>query len=130
MGAVQHVALNCINLKKQEAFYAKHFGFRRTRTFNAGMPNEFVMLRLGDMRMELFSADPGTEATGGEQPVGFKHLAFEVSSLEDAIAGLKADGIQVGEIIDCSGIISGMRVCFFNDPEGNRVELMQGYRDE
>jgi len=30
MGAVQHAALNCRNMKAQEQFYTKHFGFRRS----------------------------------------------------------------------------------------------------
>ena len=130
MGIIQHIAFNCLNIKKQEAFYTKHFGFRRARVFNPGTPNEFVMLRLGNTRIELFSTAPGTEAIGHEQLVGFKHLAFEVPDLDETIAKLQADGIQTEQIIDCSEIVSGMRVCFFNDPEGNRLELMQGYQDE
>lgn len=129
MKAIQHIAFNCKSLKRQEEFYCKHFGFKRVRTFNPGEPNEFFILRLGDACMELFTA-ADTEANGSEQIVGFKHLAFEVPNLEDAIAALKDDGIQPDEIIDCSGILDGMRVCFFNDHEGNRIEIMQGYADE
>lgn len=131
MKAIQHVSLNCRDLKAQERFYTKHFGFRRSRVFNAGTPNEFVMLRLGTVRLELFSAGPGAKAQrGGEQPVGFKHLAFEVPDLEAAVAALKKDGIQPEAIIDCAPAVPGLRVCFFDDPDGNRLELMQGYRDE
>lgn len=131
MAELQHIAFNCFDLKRQESFYTKHFGFRRSRVFNAGTPEEFVMLRLGAMCLELFSA-PGVAGNvcGGEQIVGFKHLAFEVSDLEAAISRLQADGIETGEVINCSNIVEGLRICFFNDPEGNRVELMQGYKDE
>ena len=131
MKTVQHVALNCRDLKAQEQFYTKHFGFRRSRVFNAGTPNEFIMLRLGSTCLELFSAKPDSAAqTGGEQPVGFKHLAFEVDDLDAAVAALAADGVQTEKIIDCSSVVEGLRVCFFNDPDGNRVELMQGYQDQ
>lgn len=129
MKAIQHIAFNCIDLKRQEEFFCKHFGFKRVRTFNPGTDNEFFILRLGEACLELFSAAE-QEATAGEQPVGFKHLAFEVPNLEDAIAGLKADGIETENIIDCSGHLEGMRVCFFNDHEGNRIEIMEGYADE
>jgi hypothetical protein len=27
-------------------------------------------------------------------------------------------------------VVKGMKVCFFNDPEGNRLELMEGYQDQ
>jgi hypothetical protein len=49
MKALQHLALNCANMKKQEQFYSRHFGFRRARVFNANTPDEFVLLRLGSM---------------------------------------------------------------------------------
>lgn len=129
MAAVQHIAFNCVDIRKQEAFYTKFFGLRRSRVFNAGTPNEFVMLRLGNTCIELFSAGPGATVHGGEQAVGFKHLAFEVPDVEAAVARLRADGIPAGDVIDCSGIVAGLRVCFFDDPDGNRVELMQGYKD-
>ena len=130
MNAIQHIALNCQDINAQVRFYTKHFGFRPCRVFNAGTPNEFVMLRLGDARLELFPSASGAENSGGEQPVGFKHLAFEVEDLDDLAARLQADGIQTEDVIDCSSVVEGMRVCFFNDPEGNRLEIMQGYQDD
>ena len=115
-------------MKRQEQFYTRHFGFRRSRVFNADTPDEFIMLRLGSTCLELFSANQC--ASAGEQCVGFKHLAFEVPDLEIAVAHLQDDGIETDAIIDCSATVPGLRVCFFNDPEGNRIELMQGYEDE
>lgn len=131
MKTIQHVAFSCRDMKAQEKFYTKHFGFRRARVFNAGTPDEFIMLRTGAACVELFQAPASAgSARGGEQPVGFKHLAFEVPDMEAAVAALKADGIQTDPIIDCSGLVKGLRVCFFNDPDGNRLELMQGWQDQ
>lgn len=130
MAAPQHLAMNCLDRIRQERFYTRHFGFRRVRVFNPGTANEFVMLRLDGMCIELFAVPPGTTGEGGQQPVGFKHLAFEVESLEQKIRDLNADGIRTDGIIDCSGILPGMRVCFFRDPEGNILEMMEGWKDE
>ena len=131
MNTVQHIAFNCRDLKAQEQFYTNCFGFRRARVFNEGTPDEFLMIRLGSICLELFSTETDSASqSGGEQPVGFKHLAFEVPDLENTVKKLKADGIQTEEIIDCSSVVEGLRVCFFNDPEGNRVELMEGYQDQ
>lgn len=129
MGSIQHIAFNCRDIKRQEQFFTKHFGFRRSRVFNAGTPNEFIMLRVGSTCLELFSADDSAE-TAGEQKVGFKHIAFEVEDIEKAVATLHEDGIETDEIIDCSSILKGLKVCFFNDADGNRIELMQGYQDQ
>jgi glyoxylase I family protein len=132
VNSIQHIAFNCRDMKRQEQFYTRHFGFRRARVFNAGTPGEFIMLRLGSTILELFSAadSAATAETAGEQPVGFKHLAFEVPDMEAAHAALVADGIEPGPINDCSSVLPGLRVCFFDDPEGNRIELMQGYEDQ
>lgn len=131
MNAIHHIALNCRNLKAQEQFYTKHFGFRRCRVFNPNTPHEFLMLRLGSTCLELFSApDAAKSLMAAEQAVGFKHLAFEVADLDEAITRLQADGIKTDKIIDCSAIMEGARCCFFHDPDGNRLEIMQGYKDE
>ena len=129
--ALQHIAFNCRDIRRQEAFYTKHFGFRRVRVFERGKPDEFLMLRLGPVCIELFpNAEAPAAACAGGQPVGFQHLAFEVPDLDKAMAGLHADGIATEPVIDCSGIVPGMRICFLHDPDGNRIELMQGYQDE
>jgi glyoxylase I family protein len=120
--------MNCRDIGASEAFFIKHFGFARVRTFNLD-DSEFIMLRNGSMCLELFSAADAS-ATGGEQTVGFSHLAFEVDTLEPAIVALEADGYEIEPIIDCNELLPDMRVCFFNDADGNRMELMEGYRDE
>ncbi len=130
MPAMQHIAMNCIDRHRQEAFYTRHFGFRRARVFNPGTKDEFVMLRNGAVCMEFFDVPEGVRATGGEQPVGFKHLAFEVDDIEATIRALQADGVETGELIDCDPMVPGMRVCFFRDPDGNILEIMENWSDE
>jgi hypothetical protein len=66
---------------------------------------------------------------GGEQTVGFNHLAFDVPKLEPAIASLRAAGMEPDPIADISKHISGCRVVFFRDP-GNVIEFMEGYYDK
>ena len=131
MVSVQHIGFTCRDVAKQEAFYTKFLGFRRARVFFRGTPDEVVMLRLGSVCIELFP--PGgadNSARGGEQAIGFKHLAFEVDNMDEKIKELKDAGFQMGEIIDCSELVPGLRICFFNDPDGNSVELMEKWSDE
>ena len=130
--AFNHVALNCSNLAEQEAFYTKHFGFKRARTFKRGQPDEFFLLKIGQMRLELFPTDRNQTVAmqGGEQPIGFKHLAFAVDRLEPYLEALRAEGIESDPIIELGAESPGLRIVFFRDPEGNNVELMEGYRDE
>ena len=90
------------------------------------------MLKLGSIRLELFPTDPAKSDghKGGEQPIGFRHLAFEVPKLEPVLEALKADGIEPDPIIELPHIVPGLRIAFFRDPEGHIIELMEGYRDE
>jgi glyoxylase I family protein len=126
-----HVSLNCRNVAAQERFYVKHFGFQRSRIFNVGKPDQFVMLKLGPVRLELYPSDTANfDQKGGEQGVGFKHLSFDVPKLESAIEPLRADGIEPDPIQDVGEVIPGLRVVFFRDPEGNIIEFIEGYRDE
>jgi catechol 2,3-dioxygenase-like lactoylglutathione lyase family enzyme len=56
---------------------------------------------------------------------GWGHLAFEVASVDDALAEvLAAGGGQVGEVITLT-TATGARVtmCYVTDPEGNIIEL-------
>jgi glyoxylase I family protein len=131
MTTFQHMAFNCRDRRAQQAFYSKHLGFKQVRTFNKGNEGEFAMFRLGSACIEFFSA-PGADpsARGGTQAIGFAHMAFEVLDIEATVASLHADGVETGEIIDCSAELEGLRVCFFADPEGNTIEVMEGYRDE
>jgi glyoxylase I family protein len=129
MAAIQHIGFNCKDRKVTEDFYRKHFGFERARVFNPGSDAEFVMLRRGPVCIELFDA-ADSSPTAGEQTVGFKHMAFEVAELYQAREALLADGYDMGEIIDCDDVSPGMRVCFFPDPDGNVLELMENWADE
>jgi glyoxylase I family protein len=130
--AFNHIAFNCRDVPRQERFYTKHFGFKRSRTFNKGTPGEFIMLKLGAMRLELFPTDSlkVSDASAGEQAIGFKHLAFDVPKLEPVIEALKEDGVICDAIIDASKVTPGLRIVFFRDLEGNIIELMENYLDE
>jgi glyoxylase I family protein len=130
MTVVSHIAYTCRDREASERFYSRHFGFRRARVFNRGKPGELVLLKLGAVRLELFQAPANATAPAVGPATGYAHLAFEVADLEATIKALNADNIPTGKIIDCSGVLEGLRVCFFQDPDGNSIEIMQGYRDE
>lgn len=133
MTAVQHIAFVCRNRVALERFYTKHFGFGRARVFNAGELGEFVMTRLGSVCIEFFQASPQAIAQAARTPrveIGFKHLAFEVPQIEPVIESLTRDGVDVGEIFDCSDVSPNLRAAFFHDPEGNGVEILEHWTDQ
>jgi|SRR5579872_5407252 len=130
---IHHVALSCDDPLVIERWYTKHFGFRRARVYLPGA-DEVVMIESGGVYLELF---PSTEKRpvdkvlgAGPDYSGFRHFAFKVDDLDAALAALGDDAPLTLGPTDMSGLIPGMRVAWVSDPEGNIVELNQGYVDE
>jgi len=59
-----------------------------------------------------------------------RHVAFLVDDLEGKLAEMGADAKVTLGPLDMGQFIPGMRVAWLSDPEGNIVELNQGYVDE
>lgn len=130
MAIIHHIGLNCQDVKRQKAFYEDVFGYKTVKVFKPGAPDEFYMLRSGESCLELFPVLEVTDAKGGEQKVGFKHLAFEVDDLDAMIAKVESYGITVGPKRDCSAHVPGLVNCFFDDFDGNIIEMLIGWQDE
>jgi glyoxylase I family protein len=128
-----HVALACTDPQATEDFYSRHFGFRRARLLLPG-PDQIVFIRSGDVYLELFRAKepepkPQAEADGPWNP-GPRHLAFQVESVDDKLAEMGDDARVTLGPLDFDAFIPGWRTVWVSDPEGNIVEISQGYTDE
>ena len=100
-----------------ERFYSKHFGFTRGRVYAPG-PSQVVVINSGGVALEFFPASgerPGPRVGGaGPEYPSVRHIAFIVNDLDRKLAPMGADAmITLGPA-----------------PEGNIVELNQGYVDE
>jgi glyoxylase I family protein len=133
-------------MESVERWYAKHFDFTRKRVYvstpeiplpsqdQAGLAVAGVIIGNGSMRLELLPATsespaPRPEADGPSYPA-YRHFAFSVDDVDAKLAELGGDAqITLGPI-DMGAFIPGMRVAWISDPEGNIVELSQGYEDE
>lgn len=129
-----HVALTCNDALAVEAFYVKHFGFTRTRAIPLGDGAQIVFIKAGEVYLELFqTADaPPLPKAGNDGPgyPGWRHIAFKVDSVDAALAAMGADAkITLGPL-DFDAFIPGWRTVWVADPEGNIVEISQGYVDE
>ncbi len=133
--AMHHIALSCRDNAATEEFYKKWFGFERALTFTDPNGNPVVFIRLGDFYLELFkssdagkgSAGEGPQVMGGEQPVGFKHFALKVDSVADYHERMKMD-VTFTVPPQTSPALSWMTLAFFKDPDGNIIQLMEGWK--
>jgi len=131
--AMNHIGFNFVDPIAIERWYAKHFGFERKRVYLPG-PDQVVVIGNGGVALELFpvegQASPDLDARDGPIDPGVRHLAFLVDDLDAKLAEMGEDAkITLGPL-DMSELIAGMRVAWISDPEGNIVELNQGYTDE
>jgi len=129
-----HVALSCSDLEKTEKFYSKYFGFKRARYIPLGDGNAIVFIKCGDFYLELFRAEsprpiPQADKDGQNYP-GWRHIAFQVDSLDAFIAEFNNElDISLGPL-DFSSFIPNWKSVWVKDPEGNIIEISQGYQDE
>ena len=128
-----HLAFSCKDPIAIEKFYTKHFGFKRARVYVPG-PEQVVQIENGPVSLELFTATqerpaPPVGGAGPDYPA-FRHMAFIVADLDKKLAEMGTDAqITLGPL-DMGQFIPGMRVAWISDPEGNIIELNQGYVDE
>jgi glyoxylase I family protein len=129
---MHHIGLNCRDPLAIERWYAKHFGFERLRVYLPG-PDQVVVIGNGGVALELFPAvgeAPPPGERDGPTHRGVRHVAFLVDDLDAKLAEMGDDARVTLGPLDMGGFIEGMRVVWISDPEGNIVELNQGYEDE
>ena len=142
-----HIALNCRDQKKIERYYTEHFGCERARVVSLGQGQEIVFLKGNGIHLELFHTDAfnvlhGTTfvseitlttptADGRELPSVIRHLAFKVEDVDAKLAAMGDDGkrVTLGPL-SFDNYIPGWRSVWLSDPEGNIVEISQGYVDQ
>ena len=131
-----HVALSCNDLARTEEFYTNYFGFSRSRAIPLGEGNEIVFLKNSQsVYLELFRAEGARPAgtpdavADGPHYTGVRHLAFQVADIEAAISTLgPAAEVTLGPL-DFSDFIPGWKTIWIKDPDGNIVEISEGYTD-
>jgi glyoxylase I family protein len=130
---MHHLGFNCKDPIAVERWYTTHFGFERKRVYLPG-PDQVVVIGNGGVALELFPVQddpgPGHGEKDGPTAPGVRHLAFLVDDLDAKLAEIGDDTQVTLGPLDMGGFIEGMRVAWISDPEGNIVELNQGYEDE
>lgn len=129
-----HVALSCKDQETTERFYSTHFGYRRARVVKLGDGHIVFLKRSDDAYLELFAAegvrDGSTPVTDGPHGQGFRHIAFQTDDVDAKLASMGDDAhITLGPL-DFSAFIPGWRTAWVSDPDGNIVEISQGFTDE
>ena len=120
-----HTMLRVTDPEQSRAFYeALGMEFRRESPIVRNGELEATLYFLGfpgqDEELELtFNHDGRTYDVG----TGYGHIALAVDDMDDALAQLKEQGIEP-EREPYRVREGGSRICFVQDPDGYRVELI------
>ncbi len=128
-----HVGIACQDMAVIEKFYTKYFGFKRARVVPLG-DTQIIFIKAGNAYLELFQAKEESPVPlmkeDGQWYPGWRHIAFAVDNVDAKLAELGDDAkITLGPF-DFDDWLKGWRGVWVADPEGNIIELAQGYIDE
>ncbi len=126
-----HVALNCKDMAVTERFYSKHFGFERARVLPLD-GTQIIFLKAGGAYLELFQAKGDGVAPSNDGPVqqGLRHIAFRVDDVDAKVAAMGDEAKVTLGPFSFDSFIPGWRTVWLADPDGNIVEVSQGFQDE
>lgn len=121
---IHHIAIICSNYEKSKDFYTKKLGFAIIReTFREQRNSYKLDLRVGNNdSIELFSF-PSPAPRANPENCGLRHLAFEVENIEETVAYLEMNGIEVEAIR--TDELTDKRFTFFKDPDGLPLEIYE-----
>ncbi|QIB51202.1 MULTISPECIES: VOC family protein [Pseudomonas] len=140
INAIHHVAVSTASLDRLAAFYSEGFGFVEEGRVDweageeainniMGLPESAartVMLRLGDMRLELFQFEqPVPPVVDNLRPVhhhGITHFCFDVTDIDKVCERLQALGASFHCVPQDFG---DSKTTYGRDPDGNVFELTE-----
>jgi catechol 2,3-dioxygenase-like lactoylglutathione lyase family enzyme len=115
-----HVALFTDNFSTLEAFYTQTLGFPVVKRWD---DVNIIFINVGSTTIELIGRDNRSGRVANQY--GFDHLALHVADVDEAYAELSQAGIKFnGE----PKSFQDVRIVFFNDPDGNLLELVEDPR--
>jgi glyoxylase I family protein len=112
-----HVALLTRNFAEMEHFYSQTLGFPITRRWD---DVTIIFIDVGSTTIELIGRE--TAPLPNSEPGAFNHLALQVANLDEAYAELVAKDVKIKTE---PRNFKDVRICFFYDPDGNSLELVQ-----
>ncbi|WP_446719401.1 SMU1112c/YaeR family gloxylase I-like metalloprotein [Joostella sp. CR20] len=125
LSKIHHIAIICSDYEVSKRFYTEVLGLSVLQEVYREERDSYKLdLALnGNYIIELFSFPNPPSRVSRPEATGLRHLAFQVTNLESAVAKLQQYNINVEPIrID---EFTGKRFTFFNDPDDLPIELYE-----
>ncbi|SER30356.1 VOC family protein [Microlunatus flavus] len=117
---ITNVIVNVTDLQRSTDFWTTHLEAEVVERGDAR-----VVLDLVTATVELRAGAVGaSDWVADDQQRGFRHVGFKVERVDPRADALKAAGVAFHlDPLDAEG---GVRICFFYDPDGTLLELVEG----
>lgn len=120
---IGHIAIRVKDIDKTLAFYRDKLGFKEMFRLEREGKLWLMYLRVTDTQyIELFPDAVGDRAPSRDA-VGLNHICLEVDSIDGVLADLAKAGIPLTR--DKQMGADGNLQAWIEDPDGNRIELME-----
>ena len=120
---IGHIAIRVKDIERTLDFYRDRLGFEEMFRLDRDGRLWIVYLRVTDMQyIELFPEAVGDRAPEREAN-GLNHLCLEVADIDGVLEELAAAGVPLAR--DKQLGVDGNFQAWLEDPDGNRIELMQ-----
>ncbi len=120
---IDHLALVTTDVARAARFFTELLGFTEAGRLETPTSGLIIFVSLGGTQVELFGSGDPQAPVGTDTSVGFQHLALAVDDVDAECARLQAAGVEFSLLP--TTVTPGLRIAFFRDPDGNRLELMQ-----
>jgi lactoylglutathione lyase len=121
---IGHVAIRARDFDRVLAFYTETLGL--PEMFRLHQDNGDLMLvyvRVTDTQFLEFFPNGVGEGSPPREATGFNHLCITVDDIEKVVAQLTERGVPLARPLITGK--DGNRQAWIEDPEGNRIELME-----
>lgn len=129
-----HIALTSENPFDLEKWYIENFGFKRARLIPLGDDNQIIFIKNNEnVYLEIFKTEEKSPIADPEKDgypfKGIRHIAFQVEDVDKTLARIKDANISLGPL-GFDDFIPGWKTIWIKDPDGNIVEISQGFKDD
>ena len=124
INGVGHVAIKVTDLDRSLDYYINKLGFPEMLRLHKDDGSVWlVYLRITDAQyLEVFPGAENDRAPGWNAN-GMNHMCLTVENIDDTLAQVAAAGLEL--LLPLKTAIDGNRQAWLEDPDGNRIELME-----
>ncbi len=120
---IAHLAVVTSDIGQAVDFYTGVLGFRETLRLETDHSGTIVFVSLDGTQLELFGGGQPRDPGEGEGKVGYPHVALAVDDVDVEYERLTSLGVEFD--MPPTDAEAGIRLAFFRDPDGNRIEIIR-----